>query len=93
LIVQPDGVDRSQRTVVSESEILNQLAQYGFRPAYRSAALTVLVNPELPGLEVRVGTTQVVFERDGREIYRASHGSFDMQQALAANAGERSRRS
>ncbi len=77
----------------SESEILNALTEYGFRPAYRSSAVTVLVHPEQPGLEVRVGTTQAVIERDGREIYRASHREFDINRALTMFASERSRES
>lgn len=69
--------------VFSETDILHELTQHGFRPAYRSSAITVLVHPEQPGLEVRVGTTRVVIERDGRQIYRASHSDFDIQRALS----------
>ncbi|CCF83489.1 hypothetical protein [Nitrolancea hollandica] len=72
----------------SETEILNALTQHGFRPAYRSSAVTMLVHPGQPGLAVRVGTTQAVIERDGREIYRAPHGDFDVERLLALVASE-----
>ena len=73
----------------SESVILQELTHYGFRPAYRSSAVTLLVHPEQPGLEVRVGTTHVVIERDGQEIYRSLHSGFDIQRALAVLSHKR----
>lgn len=78
---------------VSESDIIRELTSHGFRPSYRSSAVTMLVHPEQPGLEARVGTTQVVIERDGREIYRVSHTGFDIQRALAVLSNEYHRRS
>jgi hypothetical protein len=77
----------------SETDVINILTQHGFRPAYRSSAVTILVHPGQPGLEVRVGTTQAVIERDGREIYRASHRDFEIKRLLAVFASERSRES
>lgn len=77
----------------SETNTLDELIRHGFRTAYRSTAVTVLVHAEQPGLEVRLGTTQVVIERDGREIYRASHSRFDIERAMAAIAAVRSRES
>jgi hypothetical protein len=37
----------------------------------------LLAHAELPGLEARIGTVYGVVERDGIEIYRASHQDFD----------------
>lgn len=76
-----------------ETDVIKALIQHGFRPVYRSSAVTVLVHPEQPGLEARVGTTQSVIEREGREIYRAPHGDFDIKRALAVFSSERSRES
>ncbi len=69
---------------VPEANTLHELTRHGFRTAYRSSAVTLLVHAEQPGLEARLGTTHVVIEQDGREIYRASHTGFDIERAMAA---------
>lgn len=75
----------------SESKILDELIRHGFRPVYQSMAVTLFVHPELPGVEARVGTTHVVVEFAGRDVYQSSHASFDIQRALAVLAEERNR--
>jgi hypothetical protein len=68
-------------------EIIRELAHHSFRLAYRSSAVAILIHPEHPGLEVRLGTTQVVVARDQVEIYRAAQAEVDIRDLLAA-AGE-----
>jgi len=57
--------------------IVQRLRAHGFQPYYETTAISLLTHPELPGLEVRIGTTMVTFERDGREVYRAPLARFD----------------
>ncbi|MBX6754305.1 MAG: hypothetical protein IRY86_08740 [Thermorudis peleae] len=54
------------------------LEQHGFRRGYGSSALVSLVHPDLPGLEVWIGTRDIRAERDGRELYRAALDRFDL---------------
>jgi len=63
--------------------IVQRLRAHGFQPYYETTAISLLTHPELPGLEVRIGTTMVTFERDGREVYRAPLARFDLEAALA----------
>ena len=63
--------------------VIQQLIDRGFRVSYRSTAVTLLVHPDLPGLEVRIGTVAVVAERDGIEVYRRPLASFSLNDLLA----------
>jgi hypothetical protein len=65
-------------------EIIRELVQHGFRLGYRSSAIATLVHPDYPGLEVRLGTIQVVVERDHVELYRAALADVDLRELLAA---------
>lgn len=65
------------------ASIVQQLHAHGFQTYYETSAISLLVHPDLPGLEVRVGTTIVTVERDGRDIYRAPLARFDLEVALA----------
>ena len=57
--------------------MLDWFQEQGFQLTYQSTAVFLLAHPELPGVEVRIGTVYGVVERDGHEIYRAQHGDFD----------------
>ncbi len=57
--------------------IVEWFRSQGFRIVYVSSAICLLAHAELPGLEARIGTVYGVVERDGIEIYRASHQDFD----------------
>jgi hypothetical protein len=61
--------------------IFNWFREQNFQLTYRSTAIYLLAHPELPGVEVRIGTVYTVVERDGHEIYRTLHREFD--QAIA----------
>jgi hypothetical protein len=54
------------------------LEQHRFRRGYGSSALVSLVHPDLPGLEVWIGTRDVRAERDGRELYHVAIDRFDL---------------
>ncbi|HEX3723219.1 MAG TPA: hypothetical protein VHV31_10530 [Nitrolancea sp.] len=58
-------------------KIYDWLIEQNFQLTYQSSAVYLLVHPELPGIEVRIGTVYAVVERDGREIYRTLHRDFD----------------
>lgn len=63
--------------------IVQALRARGFRTTYETTAIRLLSHPDLPGLEVRVGTTTIVFERAGQEVYRAPLDRVDLAAALA----------
>ncbi|ACZ39608.1 hypothetical protein [Sphaerobacter thermophilus] len=67
----------------STAAIVQRLRALGFQTYYETTAIYLLTHPDLPGLEVRIGTTIVTFERDGREVYRAPIARFDLETALA----------
>lgn len=63
--------------------IRRELIARGFRTGYQTTAIHLLSHPALPGLEVRIGTTTIVFHRDGRDLYRSLLREFDLTAALA----------
>ena len=64
--------------MISSSDQISQwFTDRGFHLTYQSTAIRLLVHPELPGVEVRVGTVYVVVERDGREVFRSLTRAFD----------------
>lgn len=56
--------------------------EQGFHLAYQTTAVTLLVHPDHPGLEVRIGTVLAIIERDGREIFRSPVREFAADEAL-----------
>lgn len=64
-------------------EIVDLLVRHGFVRSYDTIAVHLLVHPDLPGLEVRVGTIYVVAERDGQEVYRELLAQVDTGRLLA----------
>jgi len=64
-------------------DVARQLTGRGFHLTYRSTAVRILAHPDLPGVEVRLGTVYVVADRDGREVYRAPASRFDLDTAVA----------
>ena len=66
----------------SPDDVVRSLTARGFHPIYRSTAVRILVHPDLPGVEVRLGTVYAVVDRDGREVYRAPLTRFDPDAAL-----------
>jgi hypothetical protein len=63
-------------------DIRRQLEEYGFRTVYESTAVAILSHPERPGLDVRVGTSYVVANRNGKELYRSQRRAFDLRDCL-----------
>ena len=61
----------------STDQIYQWFIDRGFHHTYRSTAIRLLAHPDLPGVEVRIGTVYVVVERDDREIYRILAREFD----------------
>lgn len=68
-------------------DIAARLTEHGFRVVYRSAALWLLAHPDLPGVEVRLGTIYLVMERDGREVLRMRLDAFDLAAVLQRARG------
>lgn len=62
---------------------IDQLERAGFRVARRTSALTFLVHPAYPGLQLRVGTVYVVAERDEGEIACQRLDALDVEALLA----------
>jgi hypothetical protein len=55
---------------------------YGFRLIHESTAVAVYDHPDHPGLIVRIGTTQVIAERDADECFRSSIADFDLNEMV-----------
>lgn len=63
--------------ISSADQIYRWFAGHGFHVTYESTAVRLLAHPELPGVEVRIGTVYVVVERDGAEVFRSPTREFD----------------
>lgn len=69
--------------MTSSDPVIDQLERAGFRVTRRTSALTFLVHPAYPGLQLRVGTVYVVAERDEREIARQRRDALDVEALFA----------
>lgn len=69
--------------MTSREELMRDLRAAGFEESYRSTAVTLFVHPDFPGAEVRLGTVELVAERDGRDRYRAPIPSASVETTLA----------